>query len=97
MRELSENLKAISEEFHDICYALDERRMRLWCAARAKAYNRTHGRGGVMAVHKATGVSRPRIYGGLRELNREQKLPRDRVRQPGGGRKKNLCDPTGDF
>ncbi len=96
MPELSDNLKAIHEEFHDISYALDERRIRLWCAARAKAYNRAYGRGGVMAVHKATGVSRPRIYAGLRELEHDQKLARDCVRRPGGGRKKNMRDAAWD-
>jgi hypothetical protein len=59
---------AIKEEFYDISYALDERLLRLWCAARAKAYNRIYGRGGVMVVHKATRVSRPTIYQGLKEL-----------------------------
>ncbi|MEA3451521.1 MAG: hypothetical protein U9Q83_06410, partial [Bacteroidota bacterium] len=29
--------------------------------------NKIYGRGGVMAVHKATHVSRPRIYLGLKE------------------------------
>ena len=77
-----------------IAYALDERRIRLWCAARAMTYNREHGRGGVMRVHQATGVSRPRIYAGLRELEQEEKLARERVRCPGGGRKKNTRDPT---
>ena len=84
----AENVKAIEEEFRDISYALDERRIRLWCAAKAKAYNRKYGRGGVMAVHQATGVSRPRIYAGLKEIESEQKLEEGRVRRGGGGRKK---------
>ena len=89
MAELSEKIKEIREEFNDISYALDDRRTRLWCAARVRAYNRQYGRGGITIVHKATGVSRPRIYGGLEELECEQKLPVERVRRPGGGRKKN--------
>jgi hypothetical protein len=67
---------------------LDERRIRLWCAARARAYNRQHGRGGVMVVHKATGVSRPRIYAGVKELESASALAQARVRESGGGRKK---------
>ncbi len=67
---------------------MDERRVRLWCAARAKAYDLAHGRGGVAAVRKATGVSRPRIYKGLREIESEDKPDKGRVRKPGGGRKK---------
>jgi hypothetical protein len=97
MPELLDLLNAIRKEFSEISYALDERRIRLWCAARANAYNRAYGRGGVMVVHKATGVSRPRIYAGLQELTRVQKLERDRVRRPGAGRKKNQRDPSGDF
>ena len=81
-------IKAMPEEFNDISYALDERRIRLWCAGKAKAYNREYGRGGVMAVHKATKVSRPRIYAGLKEIGSEQKLEKGRIRQAGGGRKK---------
>ena len=88
MTEPEKKLEAIEEEFNDIAYALDERRIRLWCATRAKAYNREYGRGGVMAVYKATKVSRPRIYEGLKELESEQKLEKGRVRRSGGGRKK---------
>lgn len=55
-------IKAIQEEFEDISFALDERRKRLWCAAKAKAYNRENGKGGVMLVHKATKISRPRVH-----------------------------------
>ena len=47
-------VKNIKQEFEHISYSLDERRKRLWCAARAKAHNRVYGRGGVMIVHKAT-------------------------------------------
>lgn len=90
MPQISEIIKEICQEFTDISYALDERRIRLWCAARARAYNRQYGRGGVTVVHKATGVSRPRIYEGLKELERVQKLPKTRVRRPGGGRKKTI-------
>lgn len=81
-------ISAISEEFNDISYALDERRKRLWCAAKAKAYNRINGKGGVMLVHKATKISRPTIYEGLKELENNQKLTSKRVRKKGGGRKK---------
>jgi hypothetical protein len=88
MQELSDIITAIRQEFYDIAYAFDERRIRLWCAARARAYNRQYGRGGVMVVHQATGVSRPRIYAGFQELEGEQHLAKERVRRPGGGRKK---------
>jgi hypothetical protein len=93
MQELFDIITAIRQEFDDIAYALDERRIRLWCAARARAYNRQYGRGGVMAVHQATGVSRPRIYTGFQELDRDQPLAKEYVRRPGGGRKKRSKPP----
>jgi hypothetical protein len=90
MATLREKIKAIHDEFMDISAVLDERRIRVWCAARARAYNRDVGHGGVMAVHKATGISRPRIYAGLHDLDSEQPLSKERIRRPGGGRKKRL-------
>jgi len=88
MQEFLDDIKAIQEEFKEIAAVLDERRIRLWGAARARTYNRQHGRGGVMVVHKATGISRPRIYAGVKELENAPLLAPARVRQPGGGRKK---------
>jgi len=78
----------ICQEFSEISFSLDERRTRLWCAAKSRAYNRKNGRGGVTAVHKATGVSRRRIYEGLKEIADPEKLDKDRIRRSGGGRKK---------
>ena len=90
MLELSENARAIKEEFEDIAYSLDERRIRLWCAAKARSYNKIYGRGGVMAVHKATHVSRPRIYLGLKEITSKEKLEKSRIRKAGGAVKRLL-------
>ena len=86
--EKSKNISAIKNEFYDISYSLDERRTRLWCAAKARAYNRIHGKGGVMVVHKATNISRPTIQAGLKEIESEDKLDKKRNRKKGGGRKK---------
>ena len=44
------------EEFKELEFSLDERLVRLWCAAKARAYNREYGRGGVSMVFYATGV-----------------------------------------
>ena len=85
---LNNIVKNIKQEFEDISYSLDERRKRLWCAARAKAHNRIYGRGGVTTVHKATKISRPTIYAGLSELDKGEKLPRQRIRKKGAGREK---------
>ena len=67
---------------------LDERALRLWAATEAQ----THGRGGVVLVAGATGMSRQRIADGLRELRapveEARRDERARIRRPGGGRKR---------
>jgi hypothetical protein len=64
--------------------ALDERRRRLWAGAEARAL----GRGGIAQVQRATGMAFNTIYRGLRELEAPELLVPDRVRRPGGGRKR---------
>ena len=53
------------------------------------------GRGGLWAMHQATGMSRPTILKGIRELRAKKALPTgERVRRPGGGRKRlEALDP----
>jgi len=63
---------------------LDERLRRLVAAAEAKVL----GRGGVTAVSRATGVSRRAIALGLKELADPSAVAPQRVRRPGGGRKR---------
>lgn len=62
---------------------LDERIRRLWCAAQAQAI----GHGGITRVQEVTGVSRPCITRGLKDLAAAPP-PSGAVRQPGGGRKR---------
>lgn len=65
---------------------MDERMRRQWAASEAREL----GWGGVTAVAQATGLSRPTITAGLRELDLpyEQRLADAvRTRRPGGGRK----------
>lgn len=83
-----DDILVIEKEYSEISFSLDERRVRLWCAVKARAYDRKHGRGGIMALHKATGVSRRRIYAGIQEICESNKADKERVRKPGGGRKK---------
>ncbi|MHB1267716.1 MAG: ISAzo13 family transposase [Acidithiobacillus ferriphilus] len=72
---------------------LDERQRRLHAAVEAKVL----GHGGVKRVSEATGVARGSILAGLKELkDPENTLPKDRVRRPGGGRKK-LVDRDPDL
>ena len=53
------------------------------------------GRGGLWAMHEATGMSRPTILKGIRELRAKKSLPTgERVRRRGGGRKRlEALDP----
>ena len=79
----------IKKRFELLADFLDERQLRLYAAAEAE----THGRGGLSLVSRATGVSRPTITAGSRELKTVrvgQPAPRAqaRIRKPGGGRKR---------
>ena len=65
--------------------------MRLWAAAEARSL----GHGGVSAVADVSGLSRTTIHAGLRELQQHKAArksvavaPGQRVRSPGGGRKR---------
>lgn len=87
--EREEHIQQIRAEFNDIKGVLDERRIRYWCAAKARAYNRIYRSGGVTIVSEATGVSRSRIYTGIGQINMGDETEKTRSRKPGGGRKKN--------
>lgn len=80
--------EAIRRRFELLDPHLDERTRRLTAAAEAEAI----GFGGVSAVARATGVSRLRIYRGIKELKEASESPLEdrRIRRPGGGRKKTV-------
>jgi len=61
-----------------------ERSRRLWAATEARAL----GYGGIAVVARATGLSPATISRGLKELDSDAPLAGDRVRRPGGGRKR---------
>ena len=63
---------------------LDERSRRLLAGAESLAL----GRGGISAVSRATGLSRPVIRQGVAELKAHKVTLTGRVRRPGGGRKR---------
>jgi len=63
---------------------LNERSRRLWAGAEARAL----GRGGIALVQRATGLAFNTIHRGMRELEAAELLAPDRVRLPGGGRKR---------
>lgn len=63
---------------------LDERSRRLFAGVLA----RQRGHGGIRQVAEITGLNRMTIRRGLRESERGQAESFDRVRRPGGGRKR---------
>lgn len=76
----------IRRKFRLVAVELDERRRRQWAAAEA----RDVGWGGISLVARATGLSRPTIMAGLKELDLSAKsraVDAARVRSPGGGRR----------
>ena len=75
----------IRRKFRLVAVELDERRRRQWAAAEA----RDAGWGGISLVARATGLSRPTITAGLKELalsTKNRVVAAVRVRAPGGGR-----------
>ena len=78
----------LRKKWMQILGSLDERGRREWAAAEAMAI----GYGGLIRVHRATGLARSTIRVGIKELEASTAAlaaqePR-RVRAPGGGRKK---------
>ena len=86
-----DDLAGVRDRFRLLEGVLDERSRRLLAAAESKAW----GRGGISAVSRATGVSRPVIRQGLNELLQPAAHPAGGVRRPGGGRKKAKHKDTG--
>jgi hypothetical protein len=69
--------------FELIAPHLTEKQRRLLAGAGARAL----GRGGGVRMARISGLSRPTVYTGVRELD-EQPDPRGRIRRPGGGPKR---------
>jgi hypothetical protein len=79
------NVATLRAEYRALAPALTERTRRVWAATEARAL----GRGGPGVVAEATGLSPATIRRGLTELEaNDAPLPVDRVRKPGGGRKR---------
>ena len=71
---------ALMHKFESIWPHLDERGRRIAAAAEAIAI----GRGGISAVQRACGLSRPTIANGIREIKEHRVLFPGRVRNTGG-------------
>ncbi len=74
---------AIGERFRALAGELNERQRRLWAGAEALS----HGRGGIAAVARATGISPVTVAKGRREVQAGATIEEGRVRARGGGRK----------
>jgi len=73
----------VAERFAILAPHLNERQRRLLVGVEARLL----GRGGPSLVARATGVSRQTVYDALKELA-DPPPPTERVRRPGGGRKR---------
>lgn len=82
----------IGQRYELMASHLNEHQRRLWAGAEAEVL----GWGGIGQVSRATGLSRGVVAAGRRELGQPgQGMPGDRVRRPGGGRKRlTVRDPT---
>jgi transposase len=79
-----QDLSGVTGRFAAVRDLLDERSRRLVAAAESVSL----GRGGISAVSRATGMSRPVIREGVKELGEPLTVAPGRVRRPGGGRKR---------
>lgn len=80
---LSSREQAIQSSYEALALHLNERSVRIWAASEAKRY----GYGGISAVHRATAIDHKTIRKGIQELESEEKLTTERIRNCGGGRK----------
>ncbi len=82
----------IAERFAGLGPELSERQRRLWAASEA----RSHKRGGIAAVARATGISEDTVGRGIKELAGGVRLEPGQVRRRGAGRRRALTvsDPS---
>ena len=103
MQNQEAEIRAILKKYNGISYCLNERGRRLWAAVEAESY----GRGGIALISRAIGLSNKTIHKGLQELKNPTPDSDQRLRKPGGGRKRitqkneeilaildSLVDPT---
>jgi transposase len=85
-------VEQIKRKYQQLDTLLNERSRRRWAATEAEAL----GYGGILALHRATGLSQNTIRAGLKELQGSGVVPLSprQVRQPGAGRKRvTVADP----
>ena len=77
---------AIEQHMKIVYQNLSEKDRRLYAAIEAQKLPR----GGVAYIAKVLGCDPKTIRRGMQELQEPEQLPKDRVRQPGGGRQRKL-------
>lgn len=81
-----ETAMGLAMKYQQFLPHLNEQQRRLYLASEALAVEK----GGITLVHQASGVSRVTITRGIRELQGNRPLPKGRIRNTGGGRKKTV-------
>jgi len=79
----AELIEWIRDKYKNLAAELDERGRRRWAAVEARSL----GRGGIIAVANATGISDRTIRTGIKELEGRDSLALEQQRRGGGGRK----------
>ena len=82
VKGLTEMVSRTREKYKRISSSFNELSRRLWAANESISM----GYGGIEIVSRATGLSRPTIHKGIKEIE-ESRYPEDRTRRSGGGRK----------
>ncbi len=78
--------EGLEQFFSVVMPLLDERQQRLVAGAAARLL----GRGGTTAVSRTAAMSRSTVTTGAKEVDSGGGLPAERIRRPGGGRKRNI-------
>lgn len=88
---LADRARAARKRYQEMSSVLNEQSRRRFVALEAREL----GRGGVSVMAQISGLARSTIYRGLSELRNKISSPEQRIRNPGGGRKKKTVeDPT---
>jgi hypothetical protein len=86
-------MEALKKKLEQISPYLNEKQRRLIYAAETIQL----GRGGKTVIHKLTGMSRPRLNQGIKELSSQDStaIQSNRIRHSGAGRKKQTDNYPG--
>ena len=80
-----ELVRKVAEKYNNLSKTLNERSRRLWAGNESLSI----GYAGIEIVSRATGLSRSTIIKGMKEITDKREL-KDRIRDLGGGRKKEV-------